>query len=220
MQTITCVCVHTRGKLIGACPWLALVTCIPSQQHSMKRGREGADDGADDSKHRRLDTDAAPAGGGGARAAEASSARSAEPAADEPSGGQREPLSQASRGAGVDATGVAPAGELQGARDAPAEPSDGGGADEGAVPGSGTHPVPGQAEEEEDEDLDAPVMPQPQRMRVRKGTECPYLDTISRQVLPITSPLSQPRTRPAAIAAIPYLCLRCAAAELSVCREQ
>ncbi|KAK9845987.1 hypothetical protein WJX81_007744 [Elliptochloris bilobata] len=35
----------------------------------------------------------------------------------------------------------------------------------------------------EEDDDDAPVMPLPQRARVRKGSECPYLDTISRQNL-------------------------------------
>ena len=82
---------------------------------------------------------------------------------------------------------MVPAREQLEARDAPAEPLDGGGANNGAVTGSGTHPLPVQAEDEEDGDLYAPVMPQPQRMRVRKGTECPYLDTISRQVLPVAA---------------------------------
>lgn len=180
LQTIG-VCLCTQEAIDASSLWWALVTGISHQQDSMKRGREGADDGAEDSKHRRLDTDAALDGGDGSRAAEASGAHSAEPAATEHSSGQQDSLSEPSRGAG-DVNGVVPARELRAARNA--EPLDGGGADEGAVPGSGTHPVPVQADEEEDEDLYAPVMPQPQRMRVRKGTECPYLDTISRQVLP------------------------------------
>ena len=192
------------------------MTGITFQQHSMKRGREDAEDGAEDSKHRRLDTDAALDGGDGSRAAEASVARSSEPAADEHGNVQRGSLPEPSRGAG-EANGVVPAGEQREARDTRAEPLDGGGADEGAVPGSGAHPGPVQAEEEEDEDLYAPVMPQPQRMRVRKGTECPYLDTISRQV---TFPATKASTFLAAVAASPYYCLRCAAAEFESAPKQ
>ena len=159
--------------------------CVILGQHSMKRDREEADGGTEDSKHCRLETDAATDGEDVLRAEETSGARTAEPASvQHSSDAQRGSLAEPSREAGA-ANGVTPAGQQRGARQPYAEPLDGGGNDEGA-PGSKTQPISAEAEEEEeeDDDDDAPVMPQPQRMRVRKGTECPYLDTISRQVPP------------------------------------
>lgn len=44
------------------------------------------------------------------------------------------------------------------------------------------HPRKIQAADEEDSDLDEPVQPLRRASQVRKGHECPYLDTVSRQV--------------------------------------
>jgi len=141
----------------------------------MKRGREDYDGSGEPGKQRKVDDpNGAPLH---AEAADAQShgdapaaprAEGAGPADGAPRAGGGQPRQDAEQN--DEAQPQAPAADGGDAEPQRAAEQAGGAAPGGAPPG------------DDDDDDDLPVLPARRRAQVRKGFECPYLDTISRQV--------------------------------------
>ena len=151
------------------------------QTKIMKRSREEADDATEPSKQRKVDSERI-----GAEHADVDESVLTAPHSLPPSGGvpivAAQDFSAAElldRDAAAGTPGAALRSEQRDAEDgtAAAGPN-------GVAASNEQRDAEGKEleEEDDDDDDDAPLMPLPQRARVRKGSQCPYLDTISRQV--------------------------------------
>jgi hypothetical protein len=137
----------------------------------MKRGREEDDGPGEPGKQRKVDDpNGAPAHAEAADALSHGDVRAAARAED------AEPADSAPRAdGGQPRPDAGPQPQAPAADGGDAEPQRAAEQTSGAAPGG---PPPG----DDDDDDDLPVLPARRRAQVRKGFECPYLDTISRQV--------------------------------------
>ena len=145
----------------------------------MKRSREEADDATEPSKQRKIDSESIGAGHAAVVESVLTAPHSLPPSWGVPSVGARdlsaaEPLDR-------DAVAGTPGAELRSEQRNAEDGAAAAGAN-GVAASNEQRGAESKELEEEDDDDDAPVVPLPQRARVRKGSQCPYLDTISRQV--------------------------------------